>query len=369
MKTFAVVGLGSRGRGFANKIIKDENARLVAIADISSSSISYAKEKLGLSDEQCYTSAEEFFAKGKICDAIFLCTQDAQHYEMAIKALELGYDICLEKPAAVTIDECIGIRDTANRLGRKVMLTHVLRYAPFYQYIKKTIMSGVLGDIATINQTENIAYWHFALSYVRGPWRSIKDSSPTIIAKCCHDLDIIKWLMDKKCKSVSSFGSLFHYKPENAPKGSAEWCVDCDEQTKEKCLYNAYRIYPERMKYMLAPKEIAIAVTKALDEKKGMDIKLLKIDKVSSLADYFLICTGTSNTHVKTLCDYAEYALEQAGETMLGREGHRGNSWELLDYGTIVVHVFTQEAREFYGLERLWADAEQVDLSNILLPN
>ena len=120
---------------------------------------------------------------------------------------------------------------------------------------------------------------------------------------------------------------------------------------------------------MLTAKEVALEVTKALDEKKGMDIKLLKIDKVSSLADYFLICTGTSNTHVKTLCDYAEYALEQAGETMLGREGHRGNSWELLDYGTIVVHVFTQEAREFYGLERLWADAEQVDLSNILLPN
>ena len=120
---------------------------------------------------------------------------------------------------------------------------------------------------------------------------------------------------------------------------------------------------------MLAPNEIAIAVTKALDEKKGMDIKLLKIDRVSSLADYFLICTGTSNTHVKTLCDYAEYTLEQLGETMLGREGHRGNSWELLDYGTIVIHVFTNEAREFYALERLWADAETVDLSNILLPD
>ena len=120
---------------------------------------------------------------------------------------------------------------------------------------------------------------------------------------------------------------------------------------------------------MLAPKEIAIAVTKALDEKKGMDIKLLKIDRVSSLADYFLICTGTSNTHVKTLCDYAEYTLENLGESMLGREGHRGNSWELLDYGTIVIHVFTEEAREFYALERLWADAEKVDLSNILLPN
>ena len=119
---------------------------------------------------------------------------------------------------------------------------------------------------------------------------------------------------------------------------------------------------------MLAPKEIAIAVTKALDEKKGMDIKLLKIDRVSSLADYFLICTGTSNTHVKTLCDFAEYTLTELGETMLSREGHRGNSWELLDYGTIVVHVFTDEARKFYDLERLWADAEVVDLSDIIIP-
>ena len=118
---------------------------------------------------------------------------------------------------------------------------------------------------------------------------------------------------------------------------------------------------------MLTPREIAIEVTKALDAKKGMDIKLLRIDDVSSLADYFLICTGTSNTHVNTLCDYAEYTLEQLGERMLGREGHRGSAWELLDYGTIVVHVFTEEARKFYDLERLWADAEVVDLKEIIV--
>ena len=118
---------------------------------------------------------------------------------------------------------------------------------------------------------------------------------------------------------------------------------------------------------MLAPKEIAYAVTKALDEKKGIDIKLLKIDRVSTLADYFLICTGTSNTHVKTLCDFAEYTLTEMGEPMLGREGHRGNAWELLDFGTIVVHVFTDEARKFYDLERLWADAESVDLKDIVI--
>ena len=119
---------------------------------------------------------------------------------------------------------------------------------------------------------------------------------------------------------------------------------------------------------MLTAKEVALQVTKALDEKKGMNIKLLKIDRISTLAEYFLICTGTSNTHVKTLCDYAEYAMEQMEEPLLGREGHRGNSWELLDYGAVVIHVFTEEARDFYNLERLWADAEVVDLTGVLLP-
>ena len=108
-------------------------------------------------------------------------------------------------------------------------------------------------------------------------------------------------------------------------------------------------------------------MTKALDEKKGMDIKLLRIDEVSSLADYFLICTGTSNTHVNAMCDAVEAAMDEIGEPMLGREGHRGNSWELLDFGSVVVHVFTDEARKFYDLERLWADAEVVDLKDIII--
>ncbi len=118
---------------------------------------------------------------------------------------------------------------------------------------------------------------------------------------------------------------------------------------------------------MLTAKEVAILATKALDSKKGMDIKLLKIADISSLAEYFLICTGTSNTHVKTLCDTAEYALDQAGEKLLGREGHRGNTWELLDYGCLVVHVFTDEARKFYDLERLWADAQLVDIREFII--
>ncbi len=118
---------------------------------------------------------------------------------------------------------------------------------------------------------------------------------------------------------------------------------------------------------MLPTREVALIATKALDEKKGQNIKLLKIDRVSSLADYFLICTGTSNTHVKTLIDFVEYAMEEAGEQPLGREGHRGNTWELIDYGCLVVHVFTEDARKFYDLERVWADAEQIDLTDIVI--
>mgnify|MGYP005843311877 CR=1 FL=1 len=117
----------------------------------------------------------------------------------------------------------------------------------------------------------------------------------------------------------------------------------------------------------MTAKEAAALAVKALDSKMGVDIQLIEITDVSTLADYFLICTGTSSTHVKTLCDYAEYTLEQLGEQMLSREGHRGNSWELLDYGSIVVHVFTEEARKFYDLERLWADAETVDIRDIVI--
>ena len=120
---------------------------------------------------------------------------------------------------------------------------------------------------------------------------------------------------------------------------------------------------------MYTPKELALRAAKALDDRKGLKIRLLQVTDVTSIADYFLICTGTSNTHVRTLCDFAEYALEEAGEKPLGREGHRGNTWELLDYGCLVIHVFTEEARQFYDLERLWADAEKIDLGEIITPD
>ena len=246
MVKVAIIGFGSRGRMFGDLIKADDTVELIAVADTVEASRMLAVE-YGVNEAMCFDGADSFFAQGKICDAVFICTQDAQHIYMTMKALELGYDICLEKPAAVNMEDCIKIRDTANRLGRKVMLTHVMRYAPFYQQIKKMIDAGVLGEIVTINQTENVAHWHFALSYVRGPWRKMADSSATIVAKCCHDLDLINWLIPSKCTSVSSYGNLFYFNRAHAPEGSADYCADCDSQVRENCLYNAYKIYPQRM--------------------------------------------------------------------------------------------------------------------------
>ena len=121
---------------------------------------------------------------------------------------------------------------------------------------------------------------------------------------------------------------------------------------------------------MKSTKEIALRAAKALDDKKGIGIKLLEVADVTSIADHFLICTGSSNTHVKTLCDSVEAVVQdELGETLLHREGQRGGTWVILDFGCLVVHVFTNETRKFYDLERLWGDAEEVDLSDVLLPN
>ena len=119
---------------------------------------------------------------------------------------------------------------------------------------------------------------------------------------------------------------------------------------------------------MLEPREIVNIAVKALDDKKARNIKVLKTDKQTVLADYFIICNGTSSTHLKALTEEVDGRLSDAGEPPMRREGHRSGTWVLLDFGCVVVHIFTEEAREFYDLERLWSDSEEVDVSSLLGP-
>lgn len=234
-----VIGFGSRGKLYCD-LFRETGAEVVAVCDSRKERLDLAKESFNLPSDKLFGDSKDFFRQ-KPADLCIVATQDSQHKEHAIAAMECGYDLLLEKPIATTKEDCLKIQDTAQKLNRKVFVCHVLRYAPFFAAIKNELDSGKYGRVSTINLTENVAYWHYAHSYVRGNWRNKSLSSPMIIAKCCHDLDLISWFIDKKCLAVSSFGDLGFFKPENAPQNSAARCLDC--KVKDQCAYDAERFY------------------------------------------------------------------------------------------------------------------------------
>ena len=241
MLTFAVLGYGARGKVYTDIVRNLQEKSVVAVCDPNEVRRAMAKELHTIPDEMLFDNEESFFGKGRLADVCIVSTQDRQHHDHAIKALNVGYDLLLEKPIATTEQDVLDIYYTAKRLGRKIYVCHVLRYAPFFTCIKKEIDSGKYGRVSTINLTEHVGYWHQAHSYVRGNWAKTEESSPMIIAKCCHDIDILIWLMGEKIKTVSSQGSLRLFKRENQPEGAAERCMQC--KYKETCAYSAYKYY------------------------------------------------------------------------------------------------------------------------------
>jgi len=185
----------------------------------------FAKTHL-LSDEQIYTSWEDLLEADINADVAFICTLDRDHYKPAIQAMEKGYHVLLEKPMSPIPDECISMTKKANETNRLLTICHVLRYTPFWQKIKQIIDEGRIGNIASIQLNENVEIMHMSHSFVRGNWNNSDVTSPMILQKSCHDMDILMYLMDQKCKHVSSFGSLMHFKEENAPKNGPLRCLD-----------------------------------------------------------------------------------------------------------------------------------------------
>ena len=185
---------------------------------------------------------EQALAAGKIADAVLNATQDDMHHDSAVAAMRAGYDMLLEKPIAPTLSETMNIIQTAEETGRLLMVCHVLRYTDFFQKVHEILNSGTLGQIINISHSENVSYFHMAHSYVRGNWRNLTVSAPMILAKCCHDLDLLYWFLGEKCTHLSSFGNLRHFKVENAPEGAPERCTDgCP--ASETCPFYAPRIY------------------------------------------------------------------------------------------------------------------------------
>lgn len=236
-----LIGAGQRGRIYADAALQRGLAEIAAVAEPNEERRESARRALGIPAERCYASAQDLWAQGKLADAAVIASMDRDHYAQAMAALDLGYDILLEKPISPDPLECMAIAKKAERLGRKVVVCHVLRYTPFYSTLKQILDSGELGKIISIQHNENIGNFHIAHSFVRGNWRRADQASPMILQKSCHDMDLMTWLADSEAKQIVSFGDLRYFRPENAPEGAALRCCDCP--SRDSCHYSAYRAY------------------------------------------------------------------------------------------------------------------------------
>lgn len=246
MKQFKIVLIGAGGRGVAyseNIKLRSDKFQLVGVADPIKERREDIKKKFNLADEACYDSWEEMLSQPKIADIAIIATQDNCHYKPAMKAIELGYHLLLEKPVAPTAKECIDIANAAKEKGVQVLVCHVLRYTPFFKAVKKIVMDGTIGEIQSVIQVEAVGNVHQSHSYVRGDWGREDESTPMLLAKSCHDMDMIQWLIDKPCTKVSSFGRLSYFKPENAPAGAPKRCIDGGCPIENRCPYHYKKVY------------------------------------------------------------------------------------------------------------------------------
>jgi predicted dehydrogenase len=254
MLTAVIAGAGHRAMLYARCAEQGpEPVKIVGVADPSELRRTRAAEAHGLSPDQCFETAEELAHRPKLADFVINGTMDNQHVPTTLPLLAAGYDILLEKPFAVNEDEMWELVAAARKLGRKVAICHVLRYAPFYAAIRQKVIDGAIGDIINVQLTEHVSYHHVAVGYVRGKWnrRDYCDSS-MLMAKSCHDLDLLAWMKSGIApRAVASFGSNFQFRPERAPEGSGTRClVDCPIEAD--CLYSARKHYidhPQRWSF------------------------------------------------------------------------------------------------------------------------
>lgn len=242
-----LIGAGERGANcYAPYALKyPAEAEFVCVAEPIAGRREQFAAAHGIGEDACFEDWHEMLEQEFALDGVIVATQDREHYEPAMAVIEAGYHVLLEKPMAESAEKTREIVEAAGKKGVLLMVCHVLRYTPFFIAMKEAIDSGAIGAVESIHHIENIGYWHFAHSYVRGNWRNTEETTPMIVAKCSHDTDIMNFLLGgKKCKKISSFGSLSYFRPENAPEGAAKTCVDCPHN--KTCMYSAYKYLEDR---------------------------------------------------------------------------------------------------------------------------
>ena len=211
--TAILIGAGNRGIAYTDIMSQmADKYEIVAVAEPVDSRRNYIKNKHSLSDEMCFTDYQDLLALGKIADMAIIATMDQLHFDPAMKAIALKYDLLLEKPVCPQPEECLKIALFAEEMGVKALVCHVLRYSDMFLELKHMIHEGLIGDIVSINHEECVGNVHQSHSFVRGNWGNSTRSSCMLLQKSCHDLDILQWLIGKKCKKIQSFGSLTYFK-------------------------------------------------------------------------------------------------------------------------------------------------------------
>ncbi len=242
--TAIVIGAGSRGTTYSKQMKHlSDKYDIIGVAEPIPTRRNNIKDMFSIPEENCYLDYKDILAQPKMADIAIIATQDNLHTAPALMAIEKGYHLLLEKPVAPTPEECIKICNAAKAKGVKVLVCHVLRYTAFYKTIKKALMDGMIGDVMSVLAVEAVGNVHQSHSYVRGDWKCEKDSTPMLLAKCCHDLDIIQWLIDKDCEKISSFGELTYFTPENAPEGAPRRCYNTQCPARETCYYDVKKVY------------------------------------------------------------------------------------------------------------------------------
>ncbi|MGV3538839.1 MAG: Gfo/Idh/MocA family protein [Rufibacter sp.] len=243
--TAITIGAGSRGTVYGNYAAKfPEEIDIIGVAEPNQfRNDKYAKQH-NIKDENRFNTWEDVFKRPKFADAVIISTPDNLHYAPCMKALAMGYDILLEKPIAPTEKECRDILKLAKKNNRIVAVCHVLRYAPYFVKMKELVQQGAIGDIVSVQHFEPIEHLHMAHSYVRGNWHNSKETTPIILAKSCHDLDIIRWVVGKPSQRIAAMGDLKLFRKENAPQGSTARCTDGCKVERE-CPYSAIKHYYE----------------------------------------------------------------------------------------------------------------------------
>lgn len=237
--TVAILGCGNRGAESYGRLLKDDaRFRIAALCDPFEARLNAYGELFGVSAR--FAREEDFFEERR-ADILVIATMDRDHVRQCIRALGLGYDILLEKPITGSREELEALVAAQKRYGGKVLVCHVLRYVPSYLKAAKIIQSGKIGRLVHIDALEEVAFWHQAHSFVRGNWRNSEETVPMLLAKCCHDLDLLQFYAGARCESVSSVGDLTFFKPECAPAGAEKRCVICP--LAETCAYSAMKIY------------------------------------------------------------------------------------------------------------------------------